>query len=671
MSFLDFNLAPMQGAQETAPPPSWAGETYDRDEVHQSLIGQIESVLGHLYPHGFADPKGRTFYVGNVNGDAGESLNVVLTGGKAGQWYDFATGDGGDIFDLWRAARGLPSFRETLRDAALYSGAAATVARKVPKRRQPSGGDAWGAPACTYRYLDAQGNVVAEVDRFEWEKDGEKKKAFRPWNVATKRHQAPETRPLYNLPNIINAPEIIVVEGEKAADALIAQNINATTAMGGAQAPLEKTDWSIVRGRVVKIWPDNDDPGRDYAERLKAHLEAEGAASVSVLQVPTTRPAKWDAADAEAEDLGALIRAMQGSRMDSPPQDVALEWFADIQPALGGRYLVKGVLDTGTMSAIYGPSNSGKTFFALDLAFHIATGQQWRGHRVNRAAVLYLAAEGGRGVQNRIAAIKSHTGVEAVPMALRRAGLDLLNKQADLQRIYDLSIETRSKAGIDDLLIVVDTLSRAMAGGDENSPADMTALIKNVDMIREATGAHVMLVHHTGKDTTRGARGHSSLRAALDTEIEIQSEDNWRAALVTKQRDNPSGQEFPFVLEGVSLGVDQDGDEVASCVVVDGSDAPRDRPKKLTKNQRVLAEVYDMLMAERIGKASDGGPLMPPAGQFWLVPMEQFRTECEGKMTAKNTRDGFLHAFDTMNGPGGMFCMASGFVWRTDRRISR
>src|SRR5690606_23490334 len=135
-------------------------------------------------------------------------------------------------------------------------------------------------------------------------------------------------------------------------------------------------------------------------------------------------------------------------------------------------------------------------------------------------------------------------------------------------------------------LIVIDTLSRVMAGGDENGPVDMTAFIKNVDRIRHATGAHIMIVHHTGKDVARGARGHSSLRAATDTEIEVATDETEvRLAKVTKQRDLAGGEEFAFKLDAVALGVDQDGDAVTTCIVQpieDRSPTPESLPSRAT-----------------------------------------------------------------------------------------
>src|SRR5690606_37406831 len=244
-----------------------------------------------------------------------------------------------------------------------------------------------------------------------------------------------------------------------------------------------------------------------------------------------------------------------------------LEWFDDIKPVISTPYIVKGVLDLGAMSVVYGPSNSGKTFFALDIAYHVAIDHSWRSQRVAGGAVLYLAAEGGNGIANRIVGLRKTSGVVEVPLALRRAGLDLLNPDADTERVIKLAEEVANRAPLK--LIVIDTLSRVIAGGDENGPVDMTAFIKNVDRIRHATGAHIMIVHHTGKDAAKGARGHSSLRAATDTEIEISvDETEIRLAKVTKQRDLPGGEEFAFKLDAVALGVDDDGDTVTTCVVL-------------------------------------------------------------------------------------------------------
>jgi hypothetical protein len=359
---------------------------------------------------------------------------------------------------------------------------------------------------------------------------------------------------------------------------------------------------------------------------------------------------------------------------DAPKRAYDLEWFDDVEPVLGGAYLVKSLLDVAAMAVVYGPSNSGKTFWTIDLAYHIAIGAPWRGRRVLQASVLYLAAEGGRGVINRVAALKQAHGVLDVPLAVKRAGLDLLHDQADLQHIVDLSAEVKARLPDAPHMIVIDTLSRVMAGGDENSAADMTALIRNIDAIRATTGATTLLVHHTGKDAARGARGHSSLRAATDTEIEIANEDGARAAVVTKQRDHQGGETFAFDLEGVTLGTDQDGDEVTSCIVKvadeDEYRAAVTQRKGLGGNQKILAETFDQMLGEGLGRPNPGGVGFPDPGRFWCVPMEDFRAAAMGKMAATNKRGAFIEAWKALTDARGLFCAASDLVWRTDRKVN-
>lgn len=417
MAILDFNSAPSQAPEQTSQAPEWASNsTYDRNDVHATLLAQLEGVLGYLYPNGFSDLKANKFYIGSIVGEPGESLAVELKGPKAGLWHDFATAEGGDIFDLWREARGLPSFRETLKDAGEFTGAVQNVPRRTPTRKAPKGGESWGVPTITYNYTDAQGSIIAQVERFEWEKDGKPQKTFRPWDVKQRAYRAPENRPLYNLPNIAKAPEIIVVEGEKAADALISQNIDATTAMGGASAPLEKTDWSIVEGRKVIIWPDNDEAGRSYADRLRDHLTAKGALSVSILAVPDSRPEKWDAADAESEDLGALIRAM---RSEAPKESTArfkVDFWEPTDFAAIPRveYVYNRFYAKGYTSVTAAPPKVGKSLLGLIEAVDIATGRGiLTGVQQAPQRVYYYNAEDDLDtIKNRVGAILKHYKID-------------------------------------------------------------------------------------------------------------------------------------------------------------------------------------------------------------------------------------------------------------------
>jgi hypothetical protein len=137
-------------------------------------------------------------------------------------------------------------------------------------------------------------------------------------------------------------------------------------------------------------------------------------------------------------------------------------------------------------------------------------------------------------------------------------------------------------------LIIIDTLSRSMPGADENSAIDMTRMISKFGEIIQETGAAIVVVHHTGKDDNKGSRGHSSLKAAADIEVEItKSNSGGHILRLTKVKDGRSDLEYPFTLREIDLGTDDDGDPITTCVVVEGEQRPNDsHGAKLTKGDR-------------------------------------------------------------------------------------
>lgn len=233
---------------------------------------------------------------------------------------------------------------------------------------------------------------------------------------------------------------------------------------------------------------------------------------------------------------------------------------AALATASEARPLIKGLLDASAMSVLYGESNTGKTFVALDMAWHIATGTDYAGMRTTQAPVVYVVAEGGRGMAKRMAAlVQKRPRTSQAPLWTLSHPVNLLDPEADLKPLARAILALPERPGF----IVLDTLSRVLAGGDENSSTDMGALVKHFDLLRAATGSHLMAVHHSGKDRARGARGHSLLRAATDTEIEIAE----NRITVTKQRDLDKSWSSGFILEPTSVGKDPDGDAIISCVV--------------------------------------------------------------------------------------------------------
>lgn len=246
--------------------------------------------------------------------------------------------------------------------------------------------------------------------------------------------------------------------------------------------------------------------------------------------------------------------------------------FSELHARIDTDDFVQGLLTTTALSVFYGDSNAGKTFVVLDLALHIALGWPWHGRRVERGGVVYVAAEGGSGVLNRIEAFKRHHDLAPnleVPFSLVPSPVNLLDPEADVDELIALIQDEAAGLGEPVKLVVIDTLSRALAGGNENASEDMGALVMNVDRIRKETGAHLLLIHHCGKDAAKGARGHSLLRAATDTEVEIARSESAKggAITVTKQRDLPIPAPFGYGLTTIELGVNRHGETVTSCVV--------------------------------------------------------------------------------------------------------
>jgi hypothetical protein len=345
-----------------------------------------------------------------------------------------------------------------------------------------------------------------------------------------------------------------------------------------------------------------------------------------------------------------------------PPAQIF--WAADAQPVLTQSYLVKGWLGSGQMSVVYGPSNVGKSFIVLDLAYHVAAGMEWQGSKINGGPVLYLATEGGHAFKNRVYALTQKHGCTNVPLAVRASPVDLLHPEADMPELGALCQQIEQQYG-KLAMIVVDTLSRAMSGGDENGPTDMTAFINNLDALRDFTGAHVLIVHHTGKDAAQGARGHSSLRAATDTEIELEVKDNIRTATATKQRDLEPKKPITFQLKVHELGLDADGDQVTTCTIERANDQDVEDAKKKKptgRNQIALVQAFKQMRDEGIGMKNPGGVGWPETNTYWVIDEVDFGRFAQGKLGGANPRAGYKQALEGLLLSGYM-TQNEGYLW--------
>ncbi len=276
-------------------------------------------------------------------------------------------------------------------------------------------------------------------------------------------------------------------------------------------------------------------------------------------------------------------------------------------PPLAWR--VRGVLPAVGLAALYGPSASGKSFLAFDMAASIAEGRHWFDYRVEAAPVVYAALEGEAGFKLRAQAWETSRG-RALPDSLRMMLQPF--KLTDAQDVIDLAAVVPAGA-----VVVVDTLNRAAPTADENSSRDMGEILEAAKTLQTLTRGLVVLVHHTGKNAAAGLRGHSSLFAAMDAAIEVSREGDRREWKVAKSKDGQDGEEHPFKLAVEVLGTEPTGEAITSCAVVRDTAAQDVRAVKLPQggNQKVVLEVVRDLLKKAGPFNTPGAPDTCPPGR--------------------------------------------------------
>lgn len=268
------------------------------------------------------------------------------------------------------------------------------------------------------------------------------------------------------------------------------------------------------------------------------------------------------------------------------------------------RWLVEDIFPEQGLLCVYGSSGVGKSFLCLDLAAAVAEGVDWFGHPTQQGDVVYVALEGQAGLRLRVKAWEAYHG-RPFPSGVRFVFDEFFINELKEPRQLGLKILHGNGSGdyCDPILVIIDTLNRAAPGSDENSCPDMNGIIAGATMLKMTTEAAVLLIHHPGKDATRGLRGHSSLHAALDTVVAVDEDGEvirWRLA---KSKDGENGLSHGFKLKTIEVGVSSNGKPRKSCVVesVEGyvSAKPESRPSGANQ-QVVLGAACEFLVQHRV-----------------------------------------------------------------------
>ena len=454
----------------------------------------------------------------------------------------------------------------------------------------------------------------------------------------------------YKLPELLDAKTagriIYVVEGEKAADALISIGVTATTAHTGAGSwPEAITEY--FAGANVVIVPDNDLPGWRYAQKaveaiwgiaknvkvvdLQLQNEKEDAyefvhqygkqredlvamvkaafkvTSIEDVTVPERLNAlKLDApsstknseiytsdadhvkkqAEIEHEFAGEPATKQTQAKEAKPPKTVNIEAWDDIQDE-PVEWLIHGILPRKAFTALYGPPGSFKSFIALDMAEAIATGRPWMGNEIEQqGAVLYICGEGFGGMGARIKACQIHHSTpKGAPIYVIRHQLNLRSSAEDFNALMMAVVQLVETTGIEFQLLIIDTLARAFGGGNENDSDAMGSFITSMGKIQEFLACALMVLHHSGKDLAKGLRGHSSLLGAVDTQLEIlRFEDQAKGIIsLTKQKDGQDGIRHGFEMVEIEISSSSLGFDPVVSLAVQASDEALNTNTKTTR----------------------------------------------------------------------------------------
>ena len=557
-----------------------------------NLQAHAERIAKHYWgePNEKMSVKGRTLRWGT---HGSKELDL-----QKSTYYDFELGEGGGVVDIVRNYGKVTisgSVAETLEKE--FGIQRQTQKSLVPKQYISK----------IYEYYNADGELGYQILRYE-------PKTFRqrrPDGKGGWLNSVKDVEPLpYNLMGIMQNPDapIFIVEGEKAADALIKIGFVATTNSGGAgNFKPELADY--FDGRNVVILPDNDNAGEAHADKVKRTLWGR-ASKIKVVSLSGLPPkgdvVDWLAQGNDAATLGeAVAKASAVTEQDisAPEPDALPEMVADADGAEivpfevmttnqlkampPVTWAVDGLVTLHGFTVMYGAPASGKSFLAIDMALSIANGLAWQNRAVRRGSVLYIAGEGVGGMGKRVKAWEAWHGkhdtsnLYVLPTAVN------FRDEADIARLK----MTIDSIGEQFTMVVVDTVARALLGGEENSATDMGLFVDACDQIKAHTGSALLAVHHAGKDSAKGMRGSSSLLGGVDAAMSITNFDGIVTLKVEKQKDAEPIGDMNFEMVPVATIDDQ------SIVMVEvGADEVKDKKRKnkaatpLTTDQQFALE---------------------------------------------------------------------------------
>jgi hypothetical protein len=560
-----------------------------------------------------------------------------------------------------------------------------TQIKPLPKQQEPVLEQEW-------HYTDEDGVVQHIKQRYKtFDSKGKTYKQYRV-DENGRRHASMTGANIvpYNLPEVEYARKtgrtVFLCEGEKAADALKSIGAYATcTHQGASSFPEDAIKYFV--GLTVAVVPDNDAVGWEYARKaVKALKTITNSIRVVDLGLEEIKEDAYEFVHKYGKTKQDLIELTKGrlivrdesdvttpARLNNSSETPVIEELELPQAPLQREgfkleawdsiedepveWLINGVIPQKSFVALYAPPASFKSFIALDIAECIATGRAFLGNQITRrGAVLYIAGEGHGGIGSRIKALKTHhkTPVGAPVYFLRRQ-VNLRSSKTDLQDLVNAIDDLKAVGGINFELIIIDTLARAFGGGNENASEDMGAFITAAGAIQGRYECGLLVVHHAGKDATKGLRGHSSLLGAVDTELEIiriEGAQPPKGILhISKQKDGEDGQRIGFKMVEVTTGssgvIDFEGAS-SLAVEVDGEldTTVKQKVKAAPPNRKLKGHAQTLFDSLHIAIKKFGEMQVVDGMRNKCITLDQWKAEFRKKVIHGMSESTFTRTFD-------------------------
>jgi len=523
-----------------------SNQSIDFDDINAKLMGNIEGHCHQWLPGGKV--KGGQYRIGGIDGSIGSSMAINL---RTGQWYDHATEDkGGDLISLYAAVNNLTQGEA----ASELQGTVNIVRMTKPTKLKPLASESDWEHALTkpetpapehwqhgeahkiYKYEDSAGRPIGVIMRWDLP-DGSKTISQCSWmrhkktDRCTWKWQAFNApRPLYRgeLLNKMPSADVVIVEGEKAADALASKlPDHVVLSWAGGSKAINQSDWAILEGRNIAIWADNDEPGRKAANDLK------GITGGNLIDAPQDKPEGWDAADAVAEGwttpglLELIASNVQRQTYNVNFGNEGRPRSSEEAKARRPNVIIDGLLYAKSKLLIGGVAKAGKSHFAMSLASCMASGKpflQWAAPEPQR--VLYVDFELHEWELDERCASACNWDVPSNLATLS------LRQHYDVRSTASLSKVLKAIQANQFDVIILDCLYKFNSAEDENDNAAMKAIGSWMDEIIAKYGITPILIHHFGKGSQSGKevidrfRGASSVVGEMDGLISIISHEN-------------------------------------------------------------------------------------------------------------------------------------------------